>query len=180
MWRVVKLRITSIHTGQPDTLHDNKQVLLSTTSSPHHHTDHLALSGQKLLECFRRNVVGVAKRSKSGAALSFEMCGCFPRVSSDSLTKDCWRKSCIVQWLANGTLHIFLISLYSYSIRQSFIPIIKSIYIPIDQISFKSHWNSSSLRSEAHTDLFSKMSRVDQSFIGYFRRMCAGYRVAYA
>ena len=118
MWRVVKLRITSIRTLPSRTLCCMITNKFCSPPPPHGPPCKGSL-GSKLPECFRRNVVdGVAERSKSGSALSFEMCGCFPRVSSDSLTKDCWRKSCCIVQMAHSTF-----SSYSRTrlIRQSFI-----------------------------------------------------------
>lgn len=119
MWRVVKLRITSIRTLPSRTLCCMITNKFCSPPPPHGPPCKGSL-GSKLPECFRRNVVdGVAERSKSCSALSFEMCGCFPRVSSDSLTKDCWRKSCCIVQMAHSTF-----SSYSRTrlIRQSFIP----------------------------------------------------------
>ena len=52
------------HWPAPDTLHDNKQVLLSTTSSPHH-TDHLALSGPNSWNAFVGMWLGLQKGLKA-------------------------------------------------------------------------------------------------------------------
>ena len=76
------------------------------------------------------------------APLTFEMCGCFPRGSSDSLTKEKELLHCAVACKCCKCLHIFLI--FSHSAKdQNFVQIITSLLVQSNgsnQLQVSSQW----------------------------------------